>query len=50
MKRLTVADVFSAIFVLALVTILVRPTSLAPKFLQDFGTALDNLVHFAVAG
>ena len=50
MKTRTWVDVFAAVFLLAVVTILVRPNSLAPRFLQDFSTALDNLVHFAVAG
>lgn len=50
MKTRSLTDVFAAIFLLALITILVRPNSLAPKFLQDFGTAMGNLVHFAVAG
>ena len=43
-------DVFAGIFLLAIVTILVRPNSLAPRIIQDFGTALDNLIHFAVSG
>lgn len=43
-------DVLAAVFLLAIVTIMVRPKSLAPRIIQDMGTALGNMVHFAVAG
>lgn len=50
MTKVSAIDALAAVFLLAVVTILVRPNSLAPRFLQDFGTALDNMVHFAVTG
>lgn len=50
MKRATVADVLAAVFLLALVGLLVRPSSKAPAFLKLFGQALDGLVTFAVSG
>lgn len=43
-------DILVAVFVLALVVLLVRPNSLAPQFIKAFGTALDGLVTFAVSG
>ncbi len=45
-----VGDVLAAVFLLALVTLLVRPSSLAPSFLSTFGEAMDALVTFAVSG
>lgn len=50
MKSLGVGDVLAAVFLLALVTLLVRPNSLAPAFIKEFGAALDGLVQFAVTG
>ena len=44
------ADLAAAVFLLALVMLLVRPNSLAPAFLKEFGTAMDGLVTFAVIG
>jgi hypothetical protein len=49
-KKYAITDVLAGIFLLALVMILVRPNSLAPAFLKTFGTALDGMVTFAVAG
>lgn len=43
-------DILAAVFLLALVVILVRPSSLAPQFLANFGQAMDGLVAFAVTG
>ena len=43
-------DVLAAVFLLALVTLLVRPSSRAPGFLTAFGGAMDDLVTFAVSG
>lgn len=45
-----VADITAAVFLLALVVLLVRPSSLAPAFLSAFGEAMDGLVSFAVMG
>lgn len=50
MKAHTWADIFSLVLVLALVMILVRPSSLAPAFLQHFGAGVAGLVQFAVSG
>ncbi len=43
-------DVLAGVFFLALVMLLVRPSSLAPAFLGTFGTAMDELVTFAITG
>lgn len=45
-----VTDILAAVFLLALVMLLVRPGSLAPQFIKEFGLALDGLVKFAVSG
>ena len=50
MKAHTVGDILALVFLLALVTLLVRPSSLAPQFLKSFGQALDGLVTYAVSG
>lgn len=50
MKGSTIGDILAAVFLLALVTLLVRPSSYAPSFLKSFGEALDGLVTFAVSG
>jgi hypothetical protein len=49
-KRARIGDVLAAVFLLALVVLLVRPSSLAPAFLKEFGSAIDGLVSFAVTG
>lgn len=43
------SDVFAAIFLLAIVSLLVRPASLGPSLVQSSGTALTSLVQFAVS-
>jgi hypothetical protein len=43
-------DILAAVFMLALVMILVRPNSYAPSFISEFGKAMDGLVSFAVSG
>lgn len=48
--KAALGDIFAAVFLLALVVILVRPNSLAPAFLSEFGSAVDGLVTFAVTG
>lgn len=50
MKRATLSDVFAAVFLLAIVLVLVRPTSVAPTFLREFGSAMTGLVTFATTG
>lgn len=52
MKGLTSStlDILAAVFMLALVLLLVRPSSLAPDFIKAFGAAVDGLVNFAVSG
>lgn len=50
MKKAGITDIFVAVFLLAMVTLLVRPSSLAPAFLSTFGEAMDGLVTFAVTG
>lgn len=42
-------DVFAAVFLLALVAVLVRPSSLAPQFVKAFGDAMTGLISYAVA-
>ena len=44
------ADIAAALFLLALVAILVRPNSLAPKFMSAFGDAMTAVVKYAVTG
>jgi hypothetical protein len=50
MRRATLADVAAGVFLLALVMLLVRPSSLAPQFVTGFGEALSGLVTYAVTG
>lgn len=49
MDKATWGDVFTAVFVLALVMVLVRPNSLAPSFIKEFGSGITELVTYAVA-
>jgi hypothetical protein len=49
-KAGTVTDILAAVFLLALVMTLVRPSSYAPAFIKAFGGAVDSLVTFAVTG
>lgn len=48
--RAQLTDVLAAVFLLAVVMLLVRPNSLAPKFIKAFGTAMTEVVQFAVSG
>lgn len=48
--KATVSDILAAVFLLALVMILVRPSSLAPAFLSEFGDGMTSLITYAVAG
>lgn len=50
MKKTTWGDVIGLVFVLALILILVRPTSVAPQFVSAFGEGLSSLIAFAAAG
>jgi hypothetical protein len=49
-KGATVMDIVAAVFLLAVVTMLVRPSSLFPEFLKLFGEAMDGMITFAVIG
>lgn len=48
MSRAGVTDVLAAVFLLALVMTLVRPGSLAPAFIKEFGGAMNKIIAFAV--
>lgn len=50
MKGGAVGQVLGAVFLLALVALLVRPGSYAPQFIRAFGDAMTEVVHFAVSG
>jgi hypothetical protein len=43
-------DVAFAVFLLALIAVLVRPASLAPDFIRASGEGLGAIVSFAVSG
>jgi hypothetical protein len=45
-----IGDVLAAVFLLALVMLLVRPNSLAPSFLKEFGAGMTAMIEFAVTG
>lgn len=45
-----VGDVLAAVFLLALVMLLVRPNSLAPAFIKAFGDGVTGMVTYAVSG
>lgn len=45
-----VTDIFAALFLLALVMLLVRPNSLAPTFISAFGEAMTAVTKYAVSG
>ncbi len=45
-----IGDIAVALFLLAIVFILVKPGSLAPKFITAFGEGFDGIVSFAVTG
>jgi hypothetical protein len=50
MSRASWGDVFSAVFLLALIMLLVRPSSLAPQLLQALGNGATAIVRYAVEG
>lgn len=43
-------EVIGAVFLLALVMLLVRPGSYAPSFIKAFGDAMTEVTKFAVSG
>lgn len=43
-------EILGAVFLLAFLLLLVRPNSLAPKFISAFGSAMTEVVKFAVTG
>lgn len=45
-----VVDILAAVFLLAFITLLVKPSSEAPTFIKALGSAVDGLVTFAVTG
>lgn len=45
-----VKDILGAVFLLALVMLLVRPNSYAPAFIKAFGDAMTEVTKFAVSG
>jgi hypothetical protein len=49
MKKSDVADILSAVFVLAIISLLVRPSSVGPDLVKYTGTALEAVVEFAVS-
>lgn len=49
MSGATWSDVLALLFVLALVMVLVRPNSLAPAFLAEFGSGITGLITYAVS-
>jgi hypothetical protein len=50
MSKGVVAEVLGAVFLLAVISLLVRPNSLAPAFIKGFGDAMTEIVKFAVSG
>lgn len=42
--------ILGAVFLLALVMLLVRPHSLAPSFIKNFSAAFNKMITFAVKG
>lgn len=49
MSKADWGDVIGLVFVLALVSLMVRPSSLAPSFITAFGDGLRAVVTFAVS-
>jgi hypothetical protein len=45
-----VLEALAAVFVLAVVYVLVKPGSLAPRFIAAAGEGLANIVNYAVHG
>ena len=50
MSKGAVSEVLGAVFLLALIGLLVRPNSYAPAFVKAFGDAMTEVVKFAVSG
>lgn len=50
MRRADLAEGVAAVFILAVIFILVRPGSLAPRFVAAFGDGLAGIVNYAVHG
>ena len=49
MSKASIGDIIAAVFILALVSLMVRPSSLAPGFITSAGEGLTALVQFAVS-
>lgn len=49
MKAHTWGDVIGLAFILAIIALLVRPSSVAPTFISAFGDGLTSLVSYATA-
>jgi hypothetical protein len=49
MRKSDWGDVFAVVFVLAIISLLVRPSSLGPDLVSTTGSALTALVEFAVS-
>lgn len=43
------SEILAMVFVLAIISLLVRPASLGPQLVATSGTALTELVRFAVS-
>lgn len=52
MKKMkgSAGTILGAVFLLALVMLLVRPNSLAPSFIKNFSAAFNKMIKFAVSG
>ena len=50
MSKNTWGDIIGLFFLLALISLLVRPSSVAPTFVKSFGDGLTALVSYAAAG
>ena len=50
MTRGAAGQILAAVFLLALVGLLVRPGSYAPAFIKAFGDAMTNVIEYAVSG
>jgi hypothetical protein len=46
--KASAVDVIAAVFLLAMVMTLVRPSSYAPAFIKAFGGAVNEVITFAV--
>lgn len=45
-----VLEALAAVFLLAVIYVLVRPGSLAPRFITAFGDGLAGVINYAVHG